>query len=65
MSQNRVTEIGQAKVRGGIEVSAYKRSARGTRYRAGSIVVLRGEKTKPEMNEAVASAVLEISGTLE
>lgn len=57
MSRNRITEMGSAKVRGGIELTSYKRSARGTRYRSQSIVVITKGLAKKDVRDQVKLVV--------
>lgn len=59
---NGVFQISVRAVRGGEEVIARKRSRRGTKYIADSIVVLREGKTKEQMRVAVAEAAVKLYG---
>lgn len=51
----RVISVGKKPVPGGVELIAYGRSDRGTRYRIESIVVLDGEKSEAEKRTARAA----------
>lgn len=59
----RVFSVARFRVAGGVEVVAFARSARGTRYRYNSVVVLRGEKSKVEFAASLALATQQMLQT--
>lgn len=64
-TRQRIVSVGQKGVRGGTEVIAYSKSPRGTKFIAGSIVVLKEEKSKEEYKADIERAVRTLLGSQE